>query len=61
MKKIPYTTDQNNPTVKAYKEAVKHGEETMDLRKEISEILIKWGCPTRQVMISELIELYERR
>lgn len=32
-------------------------EQGKDLRKEISEILVKWSMPTRQVAISEIVSL----
>ena len=32
----------------------------IDTRKEISEILVKWNMPIRQVAINELIELCKR-
>ena len=33
---------------------------TRALRKKISKILVKWGMPTIQIAISEIIELFEQ-
>lgn len=31
----------------------------MELREKISRVLVKWGMPTRQVAIIELVRLFE--
>lgn len=41
MKKIPYKTNQNNPAIKAYKEAVKQGMQNQHVLPHGNEWVVK--------------------
>ncbi len=56
MRKIPYKTNQNNPHVKAYKEAIERGKESQHvLPREGSWVVKRAGSPkATQVFTTQL-------